>query len=186
MSINGNTFAVLWAIYHFYLDKLKHSLRPECFKKVHKSILTSLLLIVEPNCFALRCLLRHQICSTDFWCMHGEPSLSFSLKTHPFYQKKTGENTEKENNCCHNYSYLDSAAAAALWPERELGHSGLKGRPPEPPFLQGLHPCTLLVDSWVLQKGTLIYFYLVKIKKKLTKYFYLKISVRTRAAIWTI
>jgi len=46
--------------------------------------------------------------------MHGEPSLSFFLKTHPFYQKKTGENTEKENNCCHNYSYLDSAAAAAL------------------------------------------------------------------------
>ena len=83
--------------------------------------------------------------------------------------------------CIH--FFFGPSAAAALWPERELGHSGLKGRPPEPPFLQGLHPCTLLlwaatmagglkgrppeppflqglhpctllVDSWVLQNST--------------------------------
>ena len=54
----------------------------------------------------------------------------------------------KDTNLGGTRSSFASADAAALWPERELGHSGLKGRPPEPPFLQGLHPCTLLVDSY--------------------------------------
>ena len=129
--------------------------------------MTSLLLIVAPNCFALRCLLRHRICSTDFWCMHG--SLHF-----PFLQKHLHFTKKKLVQIKKKITIVD--ILIAIWTLLRLLISKMKeswvildsgGDPLNPPFARvaPLHPaCGQLYNSKMY-----INLFVLSRKKKLSK-----------------